>query len=177
MGKETHTLPIAALTVAAVVAGCQPVEEFSVAGARQADQCRWNNIHHRGDAPMDLGAGLVMTKSSFAGYHHGDDDWAGASTHLIDCSDSSWVVVDEFGQRSDGSTRFDKRRAVNDILRSMPRGDAAQAIEFVRQRAQSRSVPFESGGAPAEYCGCAILYPELRGDKTPWTPEADEALQ
>jgi hypothetical protein len=114
------------------------------------------------DVPEDLGGGLVLQR-----FVQGEGDDELNVSIVIFCPSSEQI---EAITRQNGRTTGSHDSVMASVLAALASAERVTMADL-RARVEAAGTPTSYQGAHgAERCGCAAFYPELRGDKSPWSP-------
>ncbi len=149
---------------------CGLLGTLPAAAAAQGDECivhattttpRGEMSHFSADASRDLGGGLVAQS-----LHAGSEGDVSTHVNFHHCASGGFIRA-TVSRSTDGeaySAPTDPADLVREAIASPVTFDLEGVVELLR----SRGIEAELLPSEFESCGCAVFYPELVGDKTPW---------
>jgi len=139
--------------------------------AQTAEECAGVDMPFEGFAgtveaglPEDLGGGWVI--QSFAAASEAGTQ---SGANVMHCDSDNVVSVVAGAVAADGSVVVDARVDIAAIFREAIASPEATGIDDILSQIEAggaRVQPLAPDGR--ESCGCAVFYPDLRTDKTPW---------
>lgn len=115
------------------------------------------------DVPQDLGGGLVLQR-----FVQGEGDEELNVSIVVFCQSSEQI---EAITRQNGRVTGSHDAVTASVLAALASSEPV-TMSDLRDRVEATGTPTSYQSAhDAERCGCAAYYPELRGAKTPWSPQ------
>ncbi|MEM9582487.1 MAG: hypothetical protein AAGA08_05165 [Pseudomonadota bacterium] len=128
---------------------------------------RVTHISHGGsDSHRDMGAGMVMWIDWWAQEGVFKDVW------LADCKSGTALSLRTWEERITDRHVIDRtEKALRIIDRQAEAAPAFFTLDRVAELVRKQGVDLNIAAHANEFCACAVAYPSLRGDKTPYEEE------
>lgn len=164
MIRTHHAVPSRRLAVVVGLA-CLPVGALALEPqecARSVTGFGEHGLTHLSvDMPRDLGGGFVEQH-----LHSGAEGEVSTHANIEHCATGSFIRATV--SRSTGSESYEAPADPAELVREAIGSPDTFTLDEVVELLRSRGIEAEMISTDFESCGCAVFYPELVGDKTPW---------